>query len=156
MTGLLNQQTWLIRKIKNSKSDLDALLATDPLEIHPITTQKTKKIQDRPVGVPPDQWPPAQTRSCVTALPYMATKLMDLVQWFWQKPRESVPTWLLRLWDSWAEMWRLTGQKYLNWPPWLCTLSLGRDYTQASNMLSWFSNFAIGIPHHNIMYSMGT
>ena len=64
---------------KNSKLDLSVLLATDPLE---IITQKMKKIQDRPVGVPPDQWPPAQTHSHVTACPYTATELMDLVQWF--------------------------------------------------------------------------
>jgi len=36
---------------KTSKLDLDALLATDPLEVHPTITQNTKKIQDRPVGV---------------------------------------------------------------------------------------------------------
>lgn len=50
--------------------------------------------------MPPDQWTPAQTHSHVTARPYMATELMDPVQQFRQKPRESVPTWLLRLWYS--------------------------------------------------------
>lgn len=33
----------------------------------------------------------------------MATELMDLVQQFQEKPREGVPTWLLRLWDSGVE-----------------------------------------------------
>lgn len=46
---------------KNSKSDLDVPLAVDPLEICPILTQKMKKIQDRPAGVPSGPWPPAQT-----------------------------------------------------------------------------------------------
>lgn len=34
---------------------------------------------------------------------YTAMELMDLVQQLRQKPRESEPTWLLRLWDSGAE-----------------------------------------------------
>ena len=54
---------------KNSKLDLHAPLAADPLEIHPIITQKTKKIQDRLVGVPPDQWPPVQMHLHVAAWP---------------------------------------------------------------------------------------
>ena len=29
----------------------------------------------------------------------MAAELMDMVQWFRQKPRESVPAWLFWLWD---------------------------------------------------------
>jgi len=84
-----------------------------PLEICPIITQKTKqqqqKKQDRQVGVPPNQWPPAQTHLHVTAWPYTATELMDLVQRFWQKPRDRVPTWLLRLWDSGAESVMVNG-----------------------------------------------
>lgn len=88
---------------KKSKSDLECPILTDPLEVRPVVTQKTKKVQDRPAGVPPDQWPPAQTHLHVTARPYTATELMDLVQRFRQKPRESVPAWLLRLWDSGAE-----------------------------------------------------
>jgi len=88
---------------KNFKLNLKALLVTDPLEIHPIIIQKIGKIQDRLAGVPPDQWVPGQTHLHVTARPYRATDLMDLVQWFWQKPRKSVPTWLLRMWDSGAE-----------------------------------------------------
>jgi len=39
----------------------------------------------------------------------MATELMDLVQRFWQKPRENVPTWLLRLWDLEAESVMVNG-----------------------------------------------
>ena len=42
---------------KNSKFDLEAPIVTDPLEVRPVITQKTKKVQDRPVGVPPDQGP---------------------------------------------------------------------------------------------------
>ena len=53
--------------------------------------------------MPLDQWPPAQTHLHVTAWPYTPTELMDLVQRFQKKPRESVPTCLLRLWDSGAE-----------------------------------------------------
>ena len=52
---------------KNSESYLEVPLAMDSLELRPIITQKTKKIQDRPAGVPPDQWPPAQTHLHVTA-----------------------------------------------------------------------------------------
>lgn len=53
----------------------------DPFEIQPVITQKTTtKIQDRPVGVPPDQWHPAQIHLHVTAHPYTAMELMDLVQ----------------------------------------------------------------------------
>ena len=88
---------------KNSKADLEAPLMTDSLELRPVITQKTKKVQDRPAGVPPDQWLPAQTLFHVTARPYTSTELMDLVQRFWQKPKESIPTWLLRLWDLGAE-----------------------------------------------------
>ncbi|XP_021238701.1 uncharacterized protein LOC110391220 [Numida meleagris] len=88
---------------KISRSDLEAPLEVDPFEIRPVVTQKTKKIQDRPAGVPPDQWPPAQTHLHVTARPYTVSELMDLVQRFRQKPRESVPAWLLRLWDMGAE-----------------------------------------------------
>lgn len=90
------------QEIKNSKSDLKVLLATDPLEIRPIITQKMKEIQNRSVGVPPDQRSSAQTHLHITAQLYTATELMDLVQQFRQKPRESMPTWLLRLWDTGA------------------------------------------------------
>lgn len=67
---------------KAFKSELEAPSAVDPFEICPIITQKTstKKIQDRPAGVSPDQWPPVQTHLHVTACPYTATKLMGLVQ----------------------------------------------------------------------------
>jgi len=53
---------------------------TDSLELHPIITQKTKKVQDRPPGVPPAQWAPVQAQFHVTAKPYTPTELMDLVQ----------------------------------------------------------------------------
>ena len=43
------------------KSDLEAPLELDPFEIRPVVTQKTKKTQDRPAGLPPDQRPPAQS-----------------------------------------------------------------------------------------------
>ena len=88
---------------KNSKSNLEAPSEVDPLQLRPIISQKTKKVQDRPAGVPPDQWPPAETRLHVTARPYTSSELMDLVQRFRQGPKESIPTWLLRLWDSGAE-----------------------------------------------------
>ena len=53
---------------RSSKSDLEAPVMADPLELRPIITQKTKKkVQDRPAGVPPDQWPPAETHLHVTA-----------------------------------------------------------------------------------------
>ena len=65
---------------KNSKADLEAPLMTDSLELLPVTTQKTKKVQDRPAGVPPNQWPPPQTYFHVTARPYTPTELMDMVQ----------------------------------------------------------------------------
>ena len=55
------------------------------------------------MGLPPDQWPPAQSTLHVTAHPYTAAELMDLVQRFRQKPRESVLAWLLRLYDMGAE-----------------------------------------------------
>jgi len=43
------------------KSDLEAPLELDPFEIWPVVTQKTKqKMQDRPAGLPPDQWPLAR------------------------------------------------------------------------------------------------
>ena len=80
MTRILNQQTALTRKIKKSKLDLEFAISTDPLKICPVITQKTKKVQDRPAGVSPDQWPLAQTHLHVTARPYTATELMDLVQ----------------------------------------------------------------------------
>ena len=34
---------------------------------------------------------------------------MDIVQRFWQKPNESVPTWLVILWDSGAERVMVNG-----------------------------------------------
>ena len=52
---------------------------TDSLELRPVITQKTKKVQDRPAGVPPDQWPPAKTHFHVTARSYTPTELMDMV-----------------------------------------------------------------------------
>lgn len=55
------------------------------------------------LGVPPNQWPPAQTTLHVMARPYMAVELMDLVLQFRQKPRESVPMWLLLSCDMGAE-----------------------------------------------------
>jgi len=67
------------RNIK-SKSYLEAPPTMDPLELHPIITQKTKKVQDRPAGIRPDQWPPAQMHFHVTARPYTPMELMDLVQ----------------------------------------------------------------------------
>jgi len=48
--------------------------------------------------------PPAQTHLRVTARPYTATELMDLVQQFQQKPREGIPAWLLRLWNLGADI----------------------------------------------------
>lgn len=65
---------------KNSKSGLEVPLVTDSLELCPVITPKPKTIQDRPAGVPPDQWPPAQIHLHVIACPYMAMELMDLVQ----------------------------------------------------------------------------
>lgn len=53
--------------------------------------------------MPSNQWLPAQTHLYVTFRPYTPAELMDMVQQFWQKPKESVATWLLRLWDSGAE-----------------------------------------------------
>ena len=41
---------------------------------------------------------PAQTHLHITACPYAASELVDLVR-FQQKPRESVPAWLLQLWE---------------------------------------------------------
>ena len=38
---------------ENSKADLEAPLMTDSLQFCPVITQKTKKVQDRPAGVPP-------------------------------------------------------------------------------------------------------
>ena len=38
---------------ENSKADLEAPLMTDSLQLCPVITQKTKKVQDRPAGVPP-------------------------------------------------------------------------------------------------------
>ena len=46
---------------------------------------------------------PAQTHFHVTARPFTPMELMDMVQRFWQRLKESAPTWLLRLWDSGAE-----------------------------------------------------
>ena len=43
---------------KNSKADLEAPLKTHSLELCPVTSQKTKKVQDRPAEVLPNQWPP--------------------------------------------------------------------------------------------------
>lgn len=94
---------------KITKSDLEKPSETDSLEVRPVITQKTKKIQDRPAGVPPDQWPPAESVLHVTARPYTPTELMDLVQRFRQRPRESVPAWLLRLWDSGADSVLVSG-----------------------------------------------
>lgn len=64
---------------KTSRLDLETLAEMDPVEIQPIT-QKTMKIQDRPAGVSPDQWLPAQTHLNVTAHPYTPTELMNLLQ----------------------------------------------------------------------------
>jgi len=52
--------------------------------------------------VPTDPWHPAESCLHVAARLYMAIEVMDLIQRYWQKPRKSVPTWLLRLWDSGA------------------------------------------------------
>jgi len=52
----------------------------DSFELRPVIAQNTKKVPDRPAGVPPDQCPPAQTHFHVTARPYMLTELMDMVQ----------------------------------------------------------------------------
>jgi len=94
MTRILNQQTALTRKIKKSKLDLEFAISTDPLKICPVITQKTKKVQDRPAELLPDQWPPALTHFHATAQPYTAMELMGWVQGFWQKSRETVPSWI--------------------------------------------------------------
>ena len=65
---------------KNSKSGLEVPLVTDSLELCPVITPKPKKIQDRPAGVPPDQWPPAHTHLHITAHLCTASELTDLVQ----------------------------------------------------------------------------
>lgn len=88
---------------KAFRSDLKAPSEMDPFEIHLIITQKTKTVQDRLAGVPPNQWPPAKMHLHVTTCPYTATELMDLVKGFQQELRESIPAWLLRLWGSGAE-----------------------------------------------------
>lgn len=59
---------------KASRSDLEAPSDMDPFEICPIITEKTKKIGDRPAGVPPDSWSPAQTHLHVTVHIYTATE----------------------------------------------------------------------------------
>lgn len=41
---------------KSKRSDLETPLDPDPFENQPIVTQNPKKISDRLVGVPPDQW----------------------------------------------------------------------------------------------------
>ena len=83
MTRILNQQAALTRKIKKSKLDLEFAISTDPLQVCPVVTQKTKKqTQDRQANVAPDQWPPVLTHSHVTARPYMGTEMMDWVQRF--------------------------------------------------------------------------
>jgi len=70
----------------------------------------------------------------------MAAELMDMVQWFRQKPRESVPAWLLWLWDMETESVIVNGPE--NWHPLLLTLPLGFTvaykgcpYTQQSNIM---------------------
>ena len=95
MTRILNQHTALTRKIKKSKLDLEFAISTDPLQVRPVVTQKTKKqTQDRPAELLPDQWPPALTHFHATAQTYTAMELMGWVQGFGQKPRETVPAWL--------------------------------------------------------------
>lgn len=47
--------------------------------------------------------PCSSTHLYVTARPNTATKLMDLVQQFQQKPREGIPAQLLKLWEPGAE-----------------------------------------------------
>jgi len=42
---------------RSSKSDLEVPVMADPQELCPIITQKTKKVQDRPAGVPPTNGP---------------------------------------------------------------------------------------------------
>lgn len=67
-------------KHKISRLDLKATPETGPFEIQPTGTQKTKKVQDRPAGVSPDQWPPAQAHLHMTACTHMASELVDLAQ----------------------------------------------------------------------------
>jgi len=67
-TGFVDQEN------KKSKLDIESPILTDPLKVHPVITQKTKKVQDRPAGLPPDQWPPAQTHLYVTARPDKVTE----------------------------------------------------------------------------------
>lgn len=92
-----------------------------------------KKVRDRPAGVPPDQWPSAQTHLHVTACPYMASELMDLLQRFWQRKvywpgYSDYGMWGQRL------LWSMD-QKFPSLHPLPHTLPLGKGYTPLCNIM---------------------
>ena len=80
------QDPWILvepknkKKAKQTKIQLEDLGTSDLLEVRPVITQKTKKLQDRPTGLAPGEWPPAHTTLQVTDCSYAATELMDLLQ----------------------------------------------------------------------------
>lgn len=51
------------------RSDLEAPLELDPFEIQLVVTEKKTTMQDRPLGVPPDKWPPYPDHSTSNSLP---------------------------------------------------------------------------------------
>jgi len=76
------QDPWILvepRKAEQTRSQLGDLGTSDPLEIRPIITQKTKKIQDSPARLAPEEWPPEHISLHITVCLYAATKLMDLL-----------------------------------------------------------------------------
>lgn len=89
---LHQQDPWILgvpKKAEQTKSQLEDLQTSDPLERRPGMTQKTRKFQDRPPALAPGEWPPALATLHVA-------QLMDLSEQLKQRPRDSIAAWLLR------------------------------------------------------------
>ena len=67
------------------------------LKEHPVVGDRIKTQQLR---VPPEEaQPPPQVEEHSMLCPHPQAELVYLGSWFWQKPSESIQTWLLCLWD---------------------------------------------------------
>lgn len=92
----------------NSEESEDAAGWDDPIEVpvlvaRPIVTQKMESEQPWPPGVDPTELPSLVWHVPSPMQGYPTAKLVELGNKFRQKGRESIPGWLLRLWDTEAE-----------------------------------------------------
>jgi len=69
------QDPWILvesknkKKAKQTKILLEDLETSDPQELRPVITQKTKKIQDRPAGLAPEERAPCPQHTTCNSMP---------------------------------------------------------------------------------------